>query len=228
MCIFANVSIVLSTSEENYLKAVLHLSEGKLVVSTNEIAKELNTKASSATDMVQKLSDKGLLYYKKYKGAQLTKKGEKLGLSILRKHRLWEVFLVDHLGFKWDEINDVAEQLEHVRSEKLVERLDAFLNYPQFDPHGDPIPDAEGNLTKKQEICLEEVQEGINGRIVSLNDSSSDFLKYLDNQRLNIGTKIVVKKIHSYDGSMDVLVNENKTITISQRVAKNININEEA
>lgn len=220
------MSLSLSTSEENYLKAVLHLSEGKLSVSTNEIAQKLNTKASSATDMVQKLSDKGLVYYRKYKGSQLTSKGEKLALAVLRKHRLWEVFLVDHLGFKWDEIHELAEQLEHIQSDKLIERLDAFLNYPQFDPHGDPIPDAEGNLVKKLEVCIDKVIEGTSGRIVSLNDSGSDFLQYLDNQGLQIGTKITIKKIHSYDGSMDVEIIGDKTITISQRVAKNININE--
>jgi len=220
------MTVVLSTSEENYLKAVLHLSEDKLAVSTNEIAKLLNTKASSATDMVQKLSDKGLIYYRKYKGSQLTSKGEKLALSVLRKHRLWEVFLVDHLGFKWDEIHELAEQLEHIKSEKLVERLDAFLEHPQFDPHGDPIPDAEGNYVKKEEVCLDGSAEGTNGRIVSLNDSNSDFLQYMDTQDLQIGTKVSIEKIHGYDGSMNILVNGNKTITISQRVAKNININE--
>jgi DtxR family Mn-dependent transcriptional regulator len=156
----------------------------------------------------------------------LTSRGEKLALSVLRKHRLWEVFLVDHLGFKWDEIHELAEQLEHIKSEKLVERLDAFLDHPQFDPHGDPIPDAEGNYAKMEEVCLDDSSEGAKGRIVSLNDSNSDFLQYMDTQDLQIGTKVAIEKIHGYDGSMNILVNGNKTITISQRVAKNININE--
>src|SRR5580693_6558937 len=133
-------------TEENYLKAIYHLSLQSESVSTNQIAASLNTKAASVTDMLKKLADKELINYTKYQGVTLTPQGEKIAVSIIRKHRLWEYFLVEKLNFKWDEVHDVAEELEHISSKELADRLDQFMGYPKYDPHGDPIPDSNGKL----------------------------------------------------------------------------------
>ena len=136
-----------SQSEENYIKAIYHLSAvSEKGISTNAIAEKLETKASSVTDMIKKLSEKKVVVYKKYHGVHLTEEGSKIAANVIRKHRLWEVFLVDKLNFSWDEVHDVAEQLEHIKSPKLINQLDALLGFPTHDPHGDPIPDKNGNL----------------------------------------------------------------------------------
>src|ERR1700760_5386 len=133
-------------TEENYLKAIYHLSLQSGSVSTNQLAAALSTKAASVTDMLKKLADKELINYTKYQGVTLTSSGEKIAISIIRKHRLWEYFLVEKLNFKWDEVHDVAEELEHISSKELVDRLDSFMGYPKYDPHGDPIPDSKGQF----------------------------------------------------------------------------------
>ena len=151
---------MVTLSEENYLKAIYHLGKlGGIAVSTNAIAEKIDTKASSVTDMLKKLADKNLVNYKKYQGVNLTEEGRLTAASVIRKHRLWEVFLVDKLNFSWDEVHDVAEQLEHIKSEKLINELDSFLAFPIEDPHGDPIPDREGNLNKSQKIFLSQVNQ---------------------------------------------------------------------
>lgn len=211
-----------SLSEENYLKAIFHL-EHKLLgeVSTNAIADRMETKASSVTDMVKKLSAKGLVDYVKYQGVTLTEEGRKTALKIIRKHRLWEVFLVDKLNFQWDEVHDIAEQLEHVESDELVQRLDTFLEYPDFDPHGDPIPDEKGNLKSVEKKLLSELGESQRGVCVGVRESNSDFLRYLDKRNIGIGTKIVVQSKEYFDESMVVQVAEQQ-FSISQRTAENI------
>ena len=169
-----------SLSEENYLKAIFHLQKhSKAGVSTNALAEEMQTKASSVTDMVKKLSDKDLVVYKKYQGVYLSETGLKTALQIVRKHRLWEVFLVEKLNFTWDEVHDIAEELEHIKSEKLISELDKFLDYPQRDPHGDPIPDAEGNFQVSNKTLLSNLKKGEIGTLVGVKDSSTEFLKYL-------------------------------------------------
>ena len=136
-------------SEENYLKTIYHLTTASdAEVSTNAIAEKMETKASSVTDMLKKLAEKGLINYKKYQGVSLTQDGKLAAKMSVRKHRLWEVFLVEKLGFSWDEVHDIAEQLEHIKSEKLINKLDDFLDNPTEDPHGDPIPDREGRIIK--------------------------------------------------------------------------------
>jgi len=213
-----------SLSEENYLKSIYHLEaiSGK-GISTNSIAKKLETKASSVTDMIKKLAEKEVLVYKKYQGVTLTKSGRKAATGIVRKHRLWEVFLVDKLNFSWDEVHDVAEQLEHIKSPKLINELDIFLGFPKMDPHGDPIPDKEGNFQEIEKKLLSTLEENQSGICVGVNDSSSEFLKYLDKYKISLGQQIKVVSKESFDGSLIILVNK-KEITISYKTSNNIYI----
>ncbi len=170
-------------SEENYLKTIYHLTTvSDSEVSTNAIAEKMETKASSVTDMLKKLAEKDLVNYKKYQGVSLTDNGKLEAKMIVRKHRLWEVFLVEKLDFSWDEVHDVAEQLEHIKSEKLINKLDDFLGNPTEDPHGDPIPDVHGRIIKIEKQLLSELSENRSGICVGVKDTSSEFLKYLDKQ----------------------------------------------
>jgi DtxR family Mn-dependent transcriptional regulator len=208
-------------AEENYLKAIFHLSLNDVNVSTNQIAGALNTKAASVTDMLKKLADKELINYEKYQGVTLTKAGEKIALHIIRKHRLWEYFLVEKLNFKWDEVHEMAEEMEHISSVELIDRLDKFMDYPKHDPHGDPIPDRDGNFKKHElkPIAALTVNEG--GVISGVRDHSPTFLQYLEKQKLTIGKKITVTDIIDYDNSM-ILEVEQTTTHISREVAKNL------
>ncbi|HSH64991.1 MAG TPA: metal-dependent transcriptional regulator, partial [Bacteroidia bacterium] len=182
-----------SFTEENYLKAIYKLIERKGdVVTTNAIAESIKTKAASVTDMLKKLADKKLIHYQKYQGVTLTEKGEKVALSIIRKHRLWEMFLVEKLEFRWDEVHDVAEQLEHINSDKLVEQLDKFLNFPKTDPHGDPIPDAKGKLKTPKSFPLSKFNKNDNCLITGVIDHSPAFLQFLDNSGISLGDEIKV------------------------------------
>ncbi len=209
-------------SEENYLKAIYHLTTLlDTEVSTNAIAEMMETKASSVTDMLKKLADKDLVYYKKYQGAFLTENGKIKAKMIVRKHRLWEVFLVDKLAFSWDEVHDIAEQLEHIKSEKLIDKLDDFLGNPTEDPHGDPIPDANGRIIKIEKQLLSELQENQFGICVGVKDTSSEFLKYLDKQGIALGSKIEIISKESFDLSLKIKVNE-KELTISNKIASNL------
>lgn len=214
-----------SSSIENYLKAIFSLTEGSNQdeASTSSIAEYLATKSSSVTDMLQKLNKKGLVKYQKYKGAKLTKKGRDISINIIRKHRLWEVFLVDKLGFKWDQIHDIAEQMEHIQSTELTDRLDKFLDNPKFDPHGDPIPDKEGNINPHPSaIELIELDPGIKGVIVGVNDSSDDFLRYLEKHKLALGTELKMLELFDFDQSISVAISENASLSLSAQAARNI------
>ena len=213
-----------SQTEENYLKVIYMLARtNKGSASTNAIADYLDTKASSVTDMIKKLADKKLINYKKYHGSSLTKKGEELALKIIRKHRLWEVFLVEKLHFKWDEVHIIAEQLEHVQSADLTQRLDEFLGYPKFDPHGDPIPDATGKIDHLEEKrLLSELNESATGIVVGVVDTSASFLRHLEQLNLSLGTKIKVKSVFDFDKSMIVLLDNKMEHTLSQQICKNI------
>ena len=211
-----------SLAEENYLKAIYHLeSKHKGAVSTNAIAEVMDTKPSSVTDMVQKLADKKVLSYVKYKGTSLTDEGRKTAANVIRKHRLWEVFLVDKLKFHWDEVHDIAEQLEHVHSEELIARLDKFLGFPDFDPHGDPIPDKNGNVKPTEKKLLSELNKKQHGVCVGVKESNSDFLQYLDKKNITIGTKISVLGKEFFDGSMVIEVGTNQFF-ISKKIAENL------
>jgi DtxR family Mn-dependent transcriptional regulator len=181
----------------------------------------MHTRASSVTDMMQKLADKKMLVYKKYKGVQLTEKGKKAAAYVVRKHRLWEVFLVDKLKFHWDEVHDIAEQMEHIKSVELIKRLDVFLGHPDFDPHGDPIPDKEGNIKKAEKRLLSELIKNQTGICVGVKESSPEYLQYLDKKNISIGTKINVLGKEFFDGSMMIQV-ERDQFFISKQIAENL------
>lgn len=212
-----------SYTEENYLKAIYHLSNVKgLAVSTNQIAETINTKAASVTDMLKKLSDKKLINYVRYQGVTLTEAGKIAAVKIIRKHRLWEVFLVEKLGFKWDEVHDIAEELEHINSESLINRLDDFLGNPSIDPHGDPIPDRLGKIQLNKMLRITEMTENECGIISGVSEHSSVFLKLLEKLGLTLGAHVFVKEIIEFDGSIVLQINETSEKTISRDVAKNI------
>lgn len=208
-------------AEENYLKAIYHLSHQADNVSTNQIAAALNTKAASVTDMLKKLADKQLINYTPYQGVTLTGAGEKIALLIIRKHRLWEYFLVEKLNFKWDQVHDMAEEMEHISSRELTDRLDQFMGYPKYDPHGDPIPDRHGNFKTHELMPLSSIAVDCGGIISGVRDHSPEFLQYLDKQQLTIGKKVKVAEIITYDHSM-ILLAGNNTIHISREVANNL------
>jgi DtxR family Mn-dependent transcriptional regulator len=213
---------MLSLSEENYLKAIYHLyGSQNNAVSTNDLSAFLDTKASSVTDMLKKLSDKSLVIYKKYQGVRLSEKGESTALKIIRKHRLWEVFLVEKLNFNWDEVHDIAEQLEHIQSEKLTDKLDTFLDYPKRDPHGDPIPNRDGEFTVVNKVVLSDLDVGESGICIGVKDSSSDFLNYLDKQGIALGKSIEIKDIEAFDRSMQIAFDDT-SIRISEQIADNL------
>ncbi|WP_226389213.1 metal-dependent transcriptional regulator [Penaeicola halotolerans] len=213
----------LTYAEENYLKAIYHLSEeGKKEVSTNSISDELKTKPASVSDMIKKLAVKGVINHKKYQGVRITTSGIEAALQIVRKHRLWEVFLVNKLNFNWDEVHEVAEELEHIQSPLLIQRLDEFLGYPKYDPHGDPIPDETGTYKLKPKTPLNELQVGDSGQIIAVKDSSAAFLQYLDKVGAYIGAKIRVIDKVEFDGSLEILVDNKKNLFVSKDVSKNI------
>ena len=209
-------------SEENYLKTIYHLTAfSDQEVSTNAIAEMIATKASSVTDMLKKLAEKDLVHYKKYQGVSLTANGRLLAKMIVRKHRLWEVFLVEKLDFPWDEVHDIAEQLEHIKSEKLINKLDNFLGNPTEDPHGDPIPDANGKIIKTEKLLLSELGFNQSGICVGVKDSSKEFLKYLDKNQIALGSKIEIITKEDFDFSMKIKV-ENREFSISNKIANNL------
>lgn len=216
-------TLMLTRSEENYLKTILHLSEEtQKPVSTNAVADKLSTKAASATDMIQKLAAKGLASYYKYKGVKLTTKGTREALRVVRKHRLWEVFLLKELHFKWDEVHEIAEQLEHIKSPLLIERLDEHLGFPKFDPHGDPIPNANGEVVTIPTTTLSILNPGERCRVICAKDSSSDLLTYLDKIDISLGVEIEIMEFHAFDSSFSIRVEGAGPITLSSKVAENI------
>lgn len=211
-----------SLSEENYLKAIFHLEKKYSGgVSTNALAEEMDTKASSVTDMVKKLSDKKMVKYRKYQGVTLSDQGKRTAIEVIRKHRLWEVFLVEKLNFAWDEVHDIAEQLEHIKSEKLTDELDNFLGHPKRDPHGDPIPDSEGNFRIANKMILADLEEGQSGICVGVKDSSTEFLRYLDKNNIALGKPIEVVYREEYDQSLLIKINEQE-LRISKSISNNL------
>jgi DtxR family Mn-dependent transcriptional regulator len=220
--IFVRKERSVTLAEENYIKAVYHLErEFKDGVPTNALAKKMKTKASSVTDMVKKLSEKGLLIYQPYQGAFLSDQGRAYAVNIIRRHRLWEQFLVEKLNFNWDEVHDLAEQLEHIQSEKLINELDAYLDFPTHDPHGDPIPDKNGQIHLTDKMMLSKASIGKIYTCVGVIDSSSKFLKYLDKHQIALGTKIEVLDKEDFDQSMTFQINS-KTIVMSKYITNNL------
>jgi DtxR family transcriptional regulator, Mn-dependent transcriptional regulator len=218
---FIRFAAMNTLAEENYLKSIYHLSMNAESVSTNRLAALINTKASSVTDMLKKLADKGLINYTPYQGVSLTPSGEKIAVNIVRKHRLWEYFLVEKLDFKWDEVHEMAEEMEHISSNELIDRLDKFMGYPKYDPHGDPIPDAGGKFDTLQPKSVSAVAVNESGVICGVKQHTTPFLQYLEKQSLTIGKKITVIEIIEFDHSM-ILRTEDKQVQISREVANNL------
>jgi DtxR family Mn-dependent transcriptional regulator len=215
----------LSVAEENYIKSIYHLQRSFENVTTNALAEHIKTKPASVTDMLKKLRQKNLLNYNAYKGFRLSKEGNKAALNIIRRHRLWEYFLVNQLQFNWEEVHEVAEQLEHVSSKKLVDKLDAFLNFPKFDPHGDPIPDSNGKINQQEQMPLFELPLNTMAVITSVQNQSSDLLAFLSNRDIHIGTKLEVKQKLSFDNSIEVKIKNKQAFHISEQVANAIHVN---
>jgi len=212
-----------SFTEENYLKTIYYLAtrlEGE--VSTNALAEMTATKAASVTDMLRKLSEKQLIHYKKYQGVRLTEEGERLALQIIRRHRLWEVFLVEKLGFGWDEVHEIAEELEHIRSDELVTRLDDYLGNPQFDPHGDPIPTSAGQMPETGYRKLSEVKMGELVRLMGVLEHSTEFLQHLNHFQLTLGCSVAVTEINTFDKSVLLRITDDRMVFVSHEVAKNL------
>lgn len=215
----------LTQSEENYLKAIFTLSQDtEEAISTNDLAEKMLTKASSVTDMLKKLCEKELLEYQKYQGCALTNEGKSHALAIIRKHRLWETFLVDKLSFGWDEVHEIAEQLEHIQSTELTDRLDEFLGFPKVDPHGEPIPGKDGRIESvSNRILLSEAVVGMKAIIMGVEDDQTEFLQYLNKIGLHLGTQIDILDKLNFDGSIIVMIND-KQVQFSITIAKQISI----
>jgi DtxR family Mn-dependent transcriptional regulator len=210
-----------STSEENYIKAIFHLQRQDATVTTNELAHELKTKPASVTDMMKKLKTKKLLHYQPYQGFRLSSEGNKVALMIIRRHRLWEYFLAEKLKFSWDEVHAVAEDLEHVSSKKLIDKLDEFLGFPRVDPHGDPIPDMNGKIETSKQIPITELALNKPAVVCHVSDQSTEILELLVHKNISLGTKLEVKKKFDFDGSMEIKIRQ-QLFTISEQLAKNI------
>ena len=218
----------LSRAESRYLKAIYTISErSRGAVSTNSIASTVNTSAASVTDMLKRLAEKELIVYEKYRGVQLSELGRARAMELVRKHRLWETFLVNQLGFSWEEVHDIAEQLEYVRSETLVERLDDFLGRPRFDPHGDPIPSAEGRFTLRSQKPLAEMEKGASGRVVAVQEHSRPFLEHLNDLGISLGKKLAIIERYAYDGSLKVSIDGGGEEILTEPVSRKIYIKPE-
>ena len=216
--------MVLSQTEENYLKSLLHLTledDNREGAGTNELAGWLGVKPASVNDMLKKLKEKKLVQYEKYGKISLSADGRKKAIEVVRKHRLWETFLYETFSFTWDEVHEVAEQLEHIQSAKLVDKLDEFLNFPSYDPHGDAIPNAKGEIPSTYKKTLDEEEVGHRCTMVAVKDNSASFLQYVNKIGLNINNKIKVIDRQGYDNQMEIEVN-GKKCTVSPRFAKNI------
>jgi DtxR family Mn-dependent transcriptional regulator len=211
-----------SASKENYIKAVFHLQQEQESVTTNALADALQTKPASVTDMLKKLKTQKLLQYEKYRGVKLTGEGKKVAVQIIRKHRLWEFFLVEKLQFGWEEVHDIAEELEHISSKKLIDRLDAFLDFPRSDPHGDPIPDINGKMPAFQQSAVSDMPLNGSGTVNGISDQSAEMLELLKHKNIQLGTRLEVKKKFEVDGSVEIKIRSQQPVNISAHVAKNL------
>lgn len=211
-----------SVSEENYIKAIYNLNGNKQPVSTNALAELMATKPASVTDMLKKLKTKKLIIYQPYQGCKLSAEGIKVALNIVRRHRLWEYFLAEKLKFEWNEVHAVAEELEHVSSPKLIEQLDAYLGFPRFDPHGDPIPDNEGKMQAVKQVKLTQLPLHVFAKVSGLTDQSADMLELLNHRNIAIGTAVEVNRKFEFDQSVEIKTSGNTLFIISQQAAQHI------
>ncbi len=211
-----------TTSEENYIKRIYHLQQQTGLVNTNSLAAEMHTRAASVTDMLKKLKSKKLLQYEKYKGFKLNEAGKKAALDVVRKHRLWELFLVEKLQFDWDKVHSIAEELEHINSDELVQRLDNFLGNPLFDPHGDPIPDKNGIIPIINQQNLGEAHLNKIMTVSSVTNQSAEMLEMLKHYNIALGTQITVLRKFDFDSSLEIKILKQNACIISEQVAKNV------
>lgn len=210
-------------SEENYLKAIFHLEKsGPPKVSVTQIAESLKVNPPSVIVMLRKLSEKFLIEYDKRQGARLSVEGRKVAVEVIRKHRLWEVFLHEKLGFGWEEIHDIAEQLEHVQHPELARRLDKYLGCPAFDPHGDPIPNEEGKMVDDPMLKLSDAALGQSYRVKSVADSSKSFLQFMEQMQIGLGTRIEILEKMEYDGSLLIYIQKRNKAVVSKGFSDNI------
>lgn len=214
---------MISQAEENYLKAIFKLSEKtEGSISTNAIAAKMQTAAASVTDMVKRLAKNEFIIYERYRGVRLSPKGDKIARNLIRKHRIWEVFLFDKLNFTWVEVHDMAEQLEHIQSDELIDRMESFLGFPKFDPHGDPIPDKDGKFAEREQQPLSELEIGEMGTIVGVREHSKAFLEYLEQFGLILGTEVALLESYDFDGSLKIRINNSVEQMITQKVGNNL------
>jgi DtxR family Mn-dependent transcriptional regulator len=209
-------------SEENYIKGIYHLQQGTGTVNTNSLAAEMHTRPASVTDMLKKLKSKKLLQYEPYKGFKLNEAGKKVALEVVRKHRLWEYFLVEKLKFDWDKVHPIAEELEHINSHELVQRLDKFLGNPSFDPHGDPIPDKNGKIPVLNQQSLSNLSFKKTVTVSSVSNQTAQMLEMLKHYNITLGTQLAVLRKFDFDGSLEIKVLKQAACIISEQVAKNV------
>lgn len=215
---------MLTLTEENYLKALFHLSVDQPEVSVLDLSRSLDIKMPTVNSMVKKLATKQLVEYEKYKPLRLTPEGRKFAGLIIRKHRLVEMFLVEKMGFAWDEVHEVAEQLEHVQSPKLFEKIDEILNHPTVDPHGSPIPNESGEVPVQNYIRLADAQPLTTYRFMAVGSSDDRFLRHIDYLGLKLGDKLVVQEIMDFDQSLQVQINGKEILSLSQKISQNLRI----
>jgi DtxR family Mn-dependent transcriptional regulator len=211
-----------SASQENYLKEIFHLQSEQSIVTTNALAAALQAKPASITDMLKKLKAEKLLIYEPYRGFRLNQEGKKIAIQIIRKHRLWEYFLVKKLEFGWDEVHEVAEELEHITSKKLIDKLDAFLDFPNADPHGDPIPDRSGRFNSQKLVCLLDIPLNKTARVSAVASQTTEMLELLEHKNIRIGTRLEIRKKFPFDNSVEVKIKNQSPVTVSEQVARNI------
>lgn len=212
----------LSKAEEDYIKSIFRLQQESGQVNTSAVAQDLRTKPASVTDMLKKLKLKKLLHYEPYQEFKLSAEGRKTALGIVRRHRLWEYFLVEKLGMGWDEVHDIAEHLEHVSDQRLIEKLDAYLGFPETDPHGDPIPDAQGRMKVQPSISVDLLPLHMPAALCSVGNQSSEMLEMLEHLHIRLGTRLEVKRRFDFDGSVEVKIRNKPLFVISRMVAQNL------
>ncbi|HNR47637.1 MAG TPA: metal-dependent transcriptional regulator [Bacteroidia bacterium] len=213
----------LSLTEQNYIKVIYELSvNNNSNILTSDIANAVNIRSASATDMLGKLADKKLVEYEKYYGARLTEKGKSAALNIVRKHRLWEVFLTEKLGFGWDEVHEMAEELEHATSDELSDRLENFLGHPKTDPHGEPIPNKKGELDKLKLFSLSTIRPNMEVELKRISDETPSFLQYLQKNNLVPGVNLIIHNLNDFDESMDIVINGKNSLHISNQAASHL------
>ena len=211
-----------SASKENYLKSIFHLQQEQGLVTTNALAAALRTRPASVTDMLKKLKEQKLLIYERYRGFKLTGEGRKAAVQVIRKHRLWEYFLVKKLQFGWEEVHEIAEELEHISSRALIDRLDTFLGYPETDPHGDPIPDSQGRLPTKRQVPLADWPLNKMVQVSGIASQTTEMLEVLQHNHIRLGTRLEIRKKFPFDDSLEIKVRNRPPVTLSARVAKNV------